>query len=278
MDYFQHFSPHLALSVGWLNEGHLSDHHRDGWVAQAWAAREPQEQRLRVAVGLGLYGSHDTLLKEDYRNDHDIRPLLSVVVAHPIGEGPWTAQVQLNRTLGGRAPSTQSVLLGVALRAGSPEPTTPRAEAIRRDEGESEVRFYYGQTILNSDGSQTSDGYEVAYHRRISPHWAWSASYVNEGSPEKFQRDGLSLQAWLEGFFLDRRLRLGVGAGPYATWVEHHPGNGSDRDDVRLSARVSIAAGWRLAHQWTTHLIWSRTATSYHRDTDLIAAGLGFDW
>lgn len=279
MDYFQHVSPHVALSFGWLNEGHLADHHRDGWLVQAWATRDPQGQRLKMGIGLGLYGSHDTLMQEGgYRNDHDIRPVLSVFLAHPIGEGPWTAQIQLNRTAGGRAPTTQSVLLGLALRPGSPAPITTRAEAIRRDEGVNDLRFYFGQTILNSDVSETSDAYELSYHRRISPHWAWSASYVNEGSPERLRRDGLSLQAWLEGFFLDRRLRLGVGAGPYATWVEHYGGKGPDRDDARLSARISLEVGWRLGNQWTSYFTWNRTATSYHRDTDVLSAGVGFDW
>lgn len=283
MDYYQPLSPRLALSFGWLNEGHLPNHHRDGWVSQLWATRDPRGQRLRMGVGLGIYRSFDTLTEGNgYRNDHITRPLLTVALAHPIGDGPWSAQVHVNRTLGGRDPVTQAVLLGLLYRIGPAEPSVPRADAPsaafpRTGEGTQEIRFLYGQTILNSDVSETSDAYELAYRRRLSPHWAWSAAYVNEGSPERFRRDGLSLQAWLEGFFLEGRLRLGVGFGPYATRVEHYEA-GLDRDDVRLSGRVSLAAGWRLAPQWTVHLAWNRTATTYHRDTDVLAAGLGFDW
>ncbi len=280
MDYYQRLTPHFAVSLGWLNEGHLENHHRDGWTAQLWATRDPRGQRLRMGVGLGLYRSFDTSVEEGgngYRNDHNTRPLLSVAMAYPLGDGDLSAQVQLNRTLGGRDPVTQAVLLGLLLRIGPAEPAAPSPPARQAGEGRQEVLFYYGQTILNSDTSQTADAYEIAYRRRISPHWSWSAGYVNEGSPEKVRRDGVSLQAWLDGFFLERRLRLGMGVGPYATRVEHYEG-GPDRDDVRLSGRVTLAAGWRLAPQWMAHFTWNRTATSYHRDTDVLAAGLGFDW
>lgn len=278
MDYHQHLTPNLALSFGWLNEGHLPEHHRDGWVAQAWATRDPRGQRLRMGVGLGLYRSFDTnLVGEAYRNEHVTRPLLTLALAHPIGEGPWSAQVQVNRTLGGREPVTQGMLLGLLWRIGPSEAPAPRPPASPEGEGRQELLVAFGQTILNSDVSQTSDAYEIAYRRRLAPHWSWSASYVNEGTPEKLRRDGLNLQAWLDGFFLEHRLRLGLGFGPYATRVEHY-GKGPDRDDVRLSGRITLAAGWRLASQWTVYATWNRIATTYHRDTDLLAAGLGFDW
>lgn len=278
MDYYQHLTPNLAVSFGWLNEGHLPNHHRDGWAAQLWATRDPRGQRLRMGVGLGIYRSFDTNLVGDaYRNEHATRPLLTLVLAHPIGEGPLSAQVQVNRTLGGRDPVTQAVLLGLLLRIGHAGPEAPHPPSARAGEGQQEVLVHFGRTILNSGVSETSDAYEVAYRRRVSPHWSWSAGYVNEGVPEKVRRDGVALQAWLDGYFLARRLRLGVGLGPYATWVEHHQG-GAIWDDMRLSGRITLAAGWRLAPRWTTHFTWSRTATTYHRDTDVLAAGLGFDW
>jgi hypothetical protein len=278
MDYHQRLTPNLAVSFGWLNEGHLPDHHRDGWAAQLWATRDPRGQRLRMGVGLGIYHSFDTNLAGDaYRNEHATRPLLTLALAHPIGEGPLSAQVQVNRTLGGRDPVTQSVLLGLLLRLGPAESEPPRPPAARGGEGRQEVLVSYGQTILNSEVSETADAYEAAYRRRISPHWSWSAGYVNEGAPEKVRRDGVDLQVWLDGFFLERRLRLGVAFGPYATRVEHYEG-GPDRDDVRLSGRITLAAGWRLTPQWMAHVTWNRLSTTYHRDTDMLAAGLSFDW
>lgn len=275
-DYLQPLSPRLALSFGWLNEGHLPDHHRDGWVSQLWFSGEPGMHHLRLGLGLGLYRSFDTFLGgTEYRNEHATRPLLTLGMTHPIAGTPLSAQVQLNRTLGGRDPVTASVLAGITYRLG---PSVAEAAADpRKREGIQELHFFYGTTILNSDLSETAEGYEVAWRRRISPHWAWSASYVNEGVPERLRRDGLSLQAWLEGHFHQRRLRLGVGFGPYVTRVEHYDGD-RDRDDVRLSGRITLAVGWRLDPHWMVHLAWNRTATTYHRDTDLLAAGFGFDW
>lgn len=275
-DYLQPLSSRLALSFGWLNEGHLPNHHRDGWVSQLWLFGDPGVHHLRLGFGLGIYRSFDTFLGEgEYRNEHATRPILTLGMAHPIARTPLSAQIHLNRTLGGRDPVTSSVLAGLAYRLG---PTVPEVvSAPREREGLQELHVFYGTTILNSDLSETADGYEVAYRRRISPHWAWRASYVNEGAPERLRREGLSVQAWLEGHFLQRRLRLGVGFGPYATRVEHYDGD-RDRDDVRLSGRITLGAGWRVNAHWMAHLAWNRTATTYHRDTDLLTAGLGFDW
>jgi hypothetical protein len=82
MDYFQHLSPHIALSFGWLNEGHLADHHRDGWMVQAWATRDPRASACGW-VGLGPMAPTTPSCRRA-SNDHDIRPLLTVFLAHPL--------------------------------------------------------------------------------------------------------------------------------------------------------------------------------------------------
>ncbi|WP_306591169.1 hypothetical protein [Geothrix sp. 21YS21S-4] len=276
MDYSQFIFPRVALSFGWLNEGHLPDHHRDGWVSQAWFVHRAPDHGLRLAAGLGVYRYFDTsMVGEEYRNDHGTRPLLSLSASHPIGDGPLAARIQFNRTLGGRDPVTSSILVGLNLRLGAPDPPAPSIGG--KGDGKNELVFFYGTTILNSDSSETAEAFQVLYRRRLSPHWAWGATYVNEGSPELLRRDGLNLQAWLDGHYFQRRLHLAVGFGPYLTRVEQLDPDG-ERDDFRLSGRVSLEAGWRLAPRWTAHLSWNRTVTTYHRDTDLLAAGLGFEW
>src|SRR5262245_23820769 len=34
IDFRQYLSRYTAWSLSWLNEGHVSNHHRDGWIAQ----------------------------------------------------------------------------------------------------------------------------------------------------------------------------------------------------------------------------------------------------
>jgi hypothetical protein len=276
-DYYQLLSPRLAVSFGWLNEGHLQEHHRDGWVSQLWATHELRASGLRLGLGLGIYRSFDTLfLADGYRNDHKTLPLLSLVMTRPIGDGPLSAQLMVNRTLGDAKPATFSVLAGIAASLGKPA-SAPVAAAPRTGEGDQSVVFIYGTTILNSDQSETAEAFSVAYRRRVSNHWAWTAGYVNEGNRNGARRDGVSFQGWLEGHYLERRLRLGVGFGPYLTRVEDTD-DGHNSNSVRLSGRTTLAGSWRMGPHWRVHLTWNRTETAYHRDTDLLAAGLGFDW
>ena len=43
----------FALSLAYLNEGHFSNHHRDGVAGQLWINRDVFNRRLSLAAGIG---------------------------------------------------------------------------------------------------------------------------------------------------------------------------------------------------------------------------------
>jgi len=53
IDYQQRLGESIAFSGGWINEGHLSGHHRDGATAQIWARTDALDRRLTLAAGIG---------------------------------------------------------------------------------------------------------------------------------------------------------------------------------------------------------------------------------
>ena len=61
LDYRAGLGEHFAYSISYLNEGHLPDHHRDGYGAQVWARANALDRRLSLAAGVGPYFYFDTI-------------------------------------------------------------------------------------------------------------------------------------------------------------------------------------------------------------------------
>ncbi len=284
LQYFQYFKPGWAVSLGWLNEGHLENHHRDGPHVQVWRFHRMASNHLRLGAGVGAYRVFDTTAAGPdpaYHNDHGVRPLLSLRADYPITLGRWGAFAQVFRTLGPEGQQTQAALVGITGRFGRRERDAegrprPPAEAPTQ-----EISFLFGRTILNSFESETTrflEPFALEYRRQVGAHLAWSVAYTDEGGLESAKRDGVSALAW----FTTRSSRgtwlLGLGAGPYLTRV--FPGEGEDKDHVtvRTSVRYALLLGRDLGGHWGARLQWNRTVTRYHRDTDVLLAGLAYQW
>src|SRR5512137_869845 len=59
LDYRQELNEYLAASVGYLNEGHISSHHRDGQTAQLWLGTRLADGKLSLSIGIGPYLYYD---------------------------------------------------------------------------------------------------------------------------------------------------------------------------------------------------------------------------
>ena len=73
VEYAQGLGENAYVTLAWLNEGHLENHHRDGLTAQIWARANLLDRRLSLALGVGPYSYFDTAQAEQggtYANDH----------------------------------------------------------------------------------------------------------------------------------------------------------------------------------------------------------------
>jgi hypothetical protein len=288
--YFHQISENLGISGAWLNEGHLTNHHQDGLALQAWFLHRMKANKLQVGAGLGLYRYFDTNGQTDgqdsapgYRNDHGARPLLGLRALYPGPGGAWAAFLQLNRTLGPRSPQTQAILAGTSFRFGEARAPDRAPGRGRPAQGlaENEMAFLFGRTILNSFRSETTElfeSYALEYRRRLGRHLAFSVAYADEGGLGAARRDGLSLQAWAAARSASGAWMLALGWGPYVTRVLPEPGTGGGSATVRTSPRYSILAGRHLGGHWGARFQWNRTLTRYHRDTDVLLAGIAYLW
>jgi hypothetical protein len=275
--------PRVGLSFGWFNEGHLPEHHRDGAAIQAWTCLAGWDRPWTLALGLGPYRWFDTRplpVAGDFEDRHGVGAIASLqLIRHQAGSRlSWQAQV--TRTLLSGHEGTTSLLVGGAYRFGAPffegrRGLPERPDAVPRHQ----VAILAGRTIQNSLRSEGSEAWMAEYRYALSRHWALAAAYVDEGDTGLLRRDGLSLQAWVGGAFLADRLYLGVGAGPHLDRVSLDPDGREHGPSLeRMGLRASVGAGWRLDAAWMLRGTFSRTVSTYDRDTDLLLMGLGYVW
>lgn len=289
--YLQHFNPALTVSLGWLNEGHLPDHHRDGPVIQAWRFHRMAKNDLRLGIGLGLYRYFDTTEAggvEGHRNRHGALPILSLRAHYPVTDGRWGAVVQLNRTLTADAPQTQAIMVGVSTIFGSPSASSRRSTSGRgihesdQPDHTHELTFFFGRTILNSFESESSDTLEsisLEYRKIYTKYIDASLTYCDEGNIDSVKRDGVTPQVWFSKRSSDLFV-LSFGIGPYFSRMFPKHDNSSENKSVniRTSMRYSMLAGIDLWRHWSVRLQWNRTLTTYHKDTDVLQVGISYKW
>ena len=275
VNYAQPVGDYLALSLGYLNEGHPRNHHRDGVSGQLWLRSHISEEGLSWGVGVGQYYFFDTSrprrAPEDvYINDHGWAPIYSLQATwhHP---NRWYTQVQLNRVVpsGAKEPTT-SLLVGVGYRFDGVRGDKLHLDGPSTDDT---LTVMAGQSIVNSFESERSHATTLEYRRAVGRYIDWTVSYLNEGTSAGTHRNGVATQLWLIRS-LDTNLELGMGVGPYLAFeVPDVPGTRSHK-----AALVSMGGRYHFTKRVVGELSLNRVVTDYHRDADLLLLGLGYSF
>ncbi|MFI5166828.1 MAG: hypothetical protein ACHQQS_09435 [Thermoanaerobaculales bacterium] len=77
-----------------------------------------------------------------------------------------------------------------------------------------ELSVLLGRTSFLT-GAHGHDSFQLELRYPLAPSFAWSASYLNEGSPAGHLRDGLAVQTWGRVNMLGGRLSLAAAGGLY---------------------------------------------------------------
>jgi len=275
-EYRHRLGEHAAVSFSWLNEGHIEDHHRDGPTVQFWGrtALGP----VTLMAGIGPYLWFDTARAAagaSYDNDHGWGALGTVAASWRFA-GPWLLDLRVNHVLAEGGFETTAVLAGVGYQLDYRETGEPPASA-RSGTGaatRNELTLLVGQTVVNSFNNESNAAVSLEYRRRVTPHLEASIAWLDEGDTRLIRRNGIVAQGWLVGDYLDQRLSLGAGLGPYIAIDKQHSPELGDTDTV--SAMISVSAAYRFAEHWLGRVTWHRVATGYSRDTDVFLLGLGY--
>jgi hypothetical protein len=267
----------FAVSLNYLNEGHVPSHHRDGGAVQAWTRSELFVSRLFLSGGIGPYYYFDSTQPTSgagYANEHGWGILGSLALAWH-GESRLIYELRAN-FVETDFMDTRTLLFGIGYQWGAlPEPTGPARSPANDPPKKNELTFFAGRTIVNSYESEHALALGVEYRRRLGQFIEGTIGLLDEGSTGTIDRTGAMAELWLFREILNGRISLGAGGGGYyARDTAHQHGQGGA--DHFLSGVVSLTAGCRIASDWTVRTSWSRMHTHYDRDTDVILLGMGY--
>jgi hypothetical protein len=278
LEYRQDIRKHLAAGISYLNEGHIKQHHRDGYTAQLWTRSELFDGSLTVAAAAGPYFYLDTAptpTPDGFTNRHGLKPMLSAALAWHINRH-LVLELRSNWLGTGSDFDTVSLLAGVGCDLSTlpaPQPTTSAEEAER--EPKNELTAFFGQTIVNSFNSQQSVAASLEYRRHLLRHLDWSFAGLYEGDNRLVRRDGVITELWAVQQLL-RDLSVGAGTGIYIDVANYdNPlfGTGTRKPLLWIA---TLTSSYRFADHWAVRASWHRVITSYQRDTDVILAGIGY--
>ena len=276
-EYRQDLLRYLGAGISYLNEGHLKQHHRDGYTAQLWTRGKMLDNQLVLAAGIGPYFFLDTTSASNpdgFSNDHGWKPMLSLAAAWHM-KNNLLLELRSNWVQGPSGFDTTTILAGVGYRF---EPVATRQASSDRSQGEeakNEITLFLGRTIENSFNSQGSPGAGLEYRRHLWRHIDWTLAGLYEGDNHLIKRDGVVTQAWAIQQLLEN-FSVGAGGGAYLD-LNHHdnPGQGISPDRP-FSGIATLTGSYRFAADWAVRASWNRVITSYHRDADVILGGIGY--
>jgi hypothetical protein len=280
LEYRQHLLDHLDASFGYLNEGHISGHDRDGAVLQLWGNTGPWFDRFSLSFGAGPYAYFDTqslYTGIGYRDHHGVGLALSGYLSYPL-TSHWFAVLQLDQVIAPGDVGTRTVMLGMGYRLDSFIETLARSgqddQSAAVSAASNEIGLFIGETIINDPSSDHSTTFAIEYRRRMMEHVDLSASLLDEGEGTDGRHAGVAGEVWLVQEFLAGRLVTGLGLGPYFALQRYDTADG--RSGASVVGLASMTGSWRFTRVLALRFTWSRGFTGDDQDRDILTAGLAW--
>jgi len=279
LEYRQLIVPHLTATFGYLNEGHLPDHHRDGGLLQLWADTDASLGRFALALGVGPYAYFDTQQGDNYQgyvNEHGLGVVISGRVTYAFTPH-WLGLLELEQVLVPGSVNTRILMVGAGYRLSrfNEELAAQRGQpGAALPEAPNELGLFVGETTLNNLRSDKSTDFGIEYRYRALRHLDLSASLLQENDGAVENHAGITTEAWVVQDFFSRRLEVGLGLGPYAALSAYHTADG--RSGASVLGLASMTLGWRFTRALVLRINWHRAFTGDDEDRDILTAGLAW--
>lgn len=277
LEYRQTLSDSFAASLAWQNEGHISNHHRDGQAVQAWWRSKPELSGLVYELGVGPYRYYDTtrpIADQRYVNQHGWGVLASASVNWYF-ENRWVTSLRLNQIQAHGDGNSTTVVLGLGyvfdddLRTDASSEPNGVGSDLRW-----EVDGALGEAIVNSFRSQDTVTEGIGARAKLNEYISASLTYVNaRGTTPLGWRSGTLAHLWFEKA-LTQRFSIGAGAGAFLPADDSSPQR--QNSSPGTSAVIGITGSYAIDAHWIGRITWDRLGTGDSRDADLILIGVGY--
>jgi hypothetical protein len=279
-EYVQNLSDNFYATFDWLNEGHVTNHHRDGHSLQLWYRWLTPSRTFSFSGGLGPYRYYDTTSPSgdesgQSTDEHGVGIKYSATARWYFGH-PWVAELQYDHVQTQHSISTDTLMLGFGYEFDATSEAGPTVPAPKYDFStpqRNEVTLAAGKSILNDFNSPQGAAWAIEYRRRITPYLDIAATGIDEGENGVTKRRGLAVSATLSREFLEHQASIGLGLGPYVTQDLDETGQ-----ETRVLGLLTMVAKWRITDLWSIHGYWYRTVTTNGRDTDVMLIGMGYSF
>lgn len=276
--YMEGLGDHLAYSLAYVNQGHFIEHHRDGYAASLWARSNLLDKHLSLGVGVGGLFYFDTVnpaggSARDYHGWGSITSLAATWYT----QSRVFYQMQGYWVRGDKSFDTLTALAGIGYQLDAPPVPGPDVRGTHQPENttDNELTLMGGQTIVNIPGGGKSPAVQLEYRRGIWRYLEVTAGALYEGKNDLTDRYGLTAQIWLAKRFLDDRMSLGAGFGPYFSLDDRRRG-GAGGHKAMFNKIASISGSLNLSEHYDLRATFDRVITSYNRDSDIFMGGIGY--
>ncbi len=282
VEYREGLGENAAVSLSYLNEGHIPNHHRDGVVPiMLWGRTNLFDRRLSLAAGAGPYLYADTTRVNGIARDyHDLGGLIAFSSTF-YTRSRVLLQGRVNWVVTEKSFNTVTALVGIAYQLDSPPSPGPLPfpPSQREKTTGNELSLYTGQTIVNNPGSPKSLATCIEYRRGVLRYLDASVAWLNEGDNELIRRNGALTQLWLSRGFLGDHLTLGAGFGGYYS-IDKRKVDSADKGGSQFASGVMSltvsARDFGFDPALSFRFIMNRIVTNYDRDTDIFLFGVGY--
>ena len=276
VQYMEGLGEHFAYSLSYLNQGHFISHHRDGNAANLWVRTNLLDRQLSLGVGAGGVFYYDTQSSVNGGPTRDLHGwgTMASVAATWYTKSRLFYQVQGYWVRGGNSFNTLSALAGIGYQLDAPPAKGPDVKGTHLDEEsatDNELTVFGGETVVNIPGHGKSLALALEYRRGLWKYLEWTAGAIYEGKSSLIDRYGVTTQLWLAKPFLDDRLSLGIGLGPYFA-IDRR----LDTKVIRIPYMFSTTGSVRITKDVLIRATWDRVITTYDRDTDIFLGGIGY--
>jgi hypothetical protein len=257
-------SSHFGIGFAYVNEGHITDNHRDGLAAQGWFAQALGDA-FETQLGTGPYATMNNTTVDGVReNAFKLGLLTSVALKWYPTKKTWYLRAQYNNAWVPNSFNSNAVLLGIGRDF--------RYQEDDHDNGKlnTDLSLWGGTSRTTQVGTQnTAIAYELEAKFRLgkSEHLAYSVSLLSEGNTNLTDRGGVPIQFWYDQP-ITKRLTMSAGVGPYISY------DGANNKKVELIGIASLRVTFLLVDRFEIGVMYHRVASFANRDEDIAMLGL----